>query len=1007
MGKRVNPRQQHYWYKALLLGLFFSAAFFIPFIVLGDGYFLYYGDFNVQQVPFYRLVHDAIRSGNWQWSTTTDLGTSLVGSYTFYLLGSPFFWLTLPFPSEFVPYLMGPLLILKFGTASLTGYIYISRYTRDKNNAVIGGLLYAFSGYSVYNVFFNHFHEAIVVFPLLLAAIDEYMDRRRRGVVALAVFAACFMNYYFFVGMVAFVIIYWFLKMYIGAWKINMRDFIPLAIEVVLGFAGTAVILVPTVLFVTQNPRVNDWPHGYGALLYNSEQRYLHILSSLFFPPDIPARPNFTPDSNSKWASIAAWLPLFGMTGVIAFLQSNSKNWLKKLLPFLLVCTMVPIMNSIFQMFVMSYYARWFYMLTLMMSLATVLAIENTRTKWKKAINLTTIITMSISVGIGLMPNDFEGEPESVFDTMGLEVYPDRFWIYTAFALLSIALTTLLIRALKRNKKTFYPKAVICVGLVASIYAGYVIGLGRSHSYDIHNFIIPYIINQEEEIHVDDDLQNVRSDFFDTMDNVGMFWQIPNIQAFHSIVPGSIYDFYPSVGVTRDVGSRPETQYYGLRSLLSVKYVFDYAYDDEEFQNDEAQTRMPGYKYIDRQNGFNIFENKNYIPYGFYFDSYITEDQYYDCTEENRHLLLLKAMVLSDEQIDKYGDLMTHIENTGRLAYDTIAFANDCKALNENTCSSFEYGNASFTAEITTPSDGDKLVFFSIPYENGWSATVNGEKVDIEKVDIGFMAVRVPGGRMSKIKFEYQTPGLFEGAIVSGVAFVLFIVYMIISAKKNKIRPLPKMKKQYKVAAFGAADELGERYKNLVAGRNAMSKKPTFRKEAAVDSSVDGVSGVLGEAETVGDTEKQGDSDKNILVMNETLGEVAEIEGDKAKNLASVPENAADSGESRDESKTVETVENEIHDVTETAENEVEKPIEDSENDSADSDENPGEISDSSAEAGSDDSDENNVRKNTVDKNNMVDGIIIGDISQKVTGATGKEIFKNINNGSHRRKHND
>ena len=31
------------------------------------------------------------------------------------------------------------------------------------------------------NVFFNHFHEAIVFFPLLLAALDEYMENRRRG----------------------------------------------------------------------------------------------------------------------------------------------------------------------------------------------------------------------------------------------------------------------------------------------------------------------------------------------------------------------------------------------------------------------------------------------------------------------------------------------------------------------------------------------------------------------------------------------------------------------------------------------------------------------------------------------------------------------------------------------------------------------------------------------------------------------------------------------------------
>ena len=82
----------------------------------------------MQQVPFYQMCHDAVRSGNLGWSWTTDLGANFIGSYTFYLLGSPFFWLTIPFPSQAVPYLMGPLLILKFACASATGAHYIRRY---------------------------------------------------------------------------------------------------------------------------------------------------------------------------------------------------------------------------------------------------------------------------------------------------------------------------------------------------------------------------------------------------------------------------------------------------------------------------------------------------------------------------------------------------------------------------------------------------------------------------------------------------------------------------------------------------------------------------------------------------------------------------------------------------------------------------------------------------------------------------------------------------------------
>ena len=154
-----------------------------------------------------------MRSGNLGWSHLTDLGANFIGSYSFYLLGSPFFWLTIPFPSEWVQYLMGPLLILKFACATLTGYVYIHRYTKNRDSALIAAVLYAFSGFSIYNIFFNHFHEAIVFFPLLLAALDEYMATRRRGLFALAVAACCVVNYYFFVGMVTFTVIYFFLRL--------------------------------------------------------------------------------------------------------------------------------------------------------------------------------------------------------------------------------------------------------------------------------------------------------------------------------------------------------------------------------------------------------------------------------------------------------------------------------------------------------------------------------------------------------------------------------------------------------------------------------------------------------------------------------------------------------------------------------------------------------------------------------------------------------------------------
>ena len=41
-------------------------------------------------------------------------------------------------------------------------------------------------------------------------------------------------------------------------------------------------------------------------------------------------------------------------------------------------------------------------------------------------------------------------------------------------------------------------------------------------------------------------------------------------------------EFYDSFGMTRDVASRPETNMYGIRSLFSCKYLFDYMGDDAD-----------------------------------------------------------------------------------------------------------------------------------------------------------------------------------------------------------------------------------------------------------------------------------------------------------------------------------------------------------------------------------------------------------------------------------------
>ena len=307
----------------LAVGFISAFAVMLPYMIYDSGYFLMYGDFNVQQYPFYMHAHDAIRQGAIGWDFKTDLGVNFIGSYSFYNLGSPFFLLTLLLPSGAVPYTIGPLLALKVGFAGMTGYAYIRRFTRYDEFAVLGGLMYAFSGFSVFNMFFNHFHEPMVFFPLMLIALEELMVNDRKGLFTAAVAVNAFLNYYFFVAEVVFIIIYFFVRVAMcSEWKVTPAKFGRIAFEAALGFGMAGAIVLPSVWEVARNPRAEAKLYGWNAVVYPNSQRYLNILEAFFFPPDLPARPNFTPDSNTKWGSLAAWLPLFGMTGVIAWLRA-------------------------------------------------------------------------------------------------------------------------------------------------------------------------------------------------------------------------------------------------------------------------------------------------------------------------------------------------------------------------------------------------------------------------------------------------------------------------------------------------------------------------------------------------------------------------------------------------------------------------------------------------------------------------------------------------------------
>ncbi len=770
----IKVKSNQSYIKVLFLSFIVTACAIIPILIINNGKFFVCGDYMTQQLPFMKECRRVILSGTPFWSANTFLGANFWGTYSFYVYGSPFFWPLLIVPEEYMSNAISVLFVLKHVVAALTAHLYLKRHIKNQNFAIIGALMYAFSGYTIDSSYYYHFLDVIAFFPLILYFTDRVLDNERKQLLSLVVFISAITNYYFIVATSFIFIFYLFFRVKYSNDKYTIKDGVRCIISYCLGGLASAVILIPSAMCLLETSKATDGIFLKLLAVLATFPEYFKFLEAFVLPSEgiMHSGVGFT---YLTYNSTAIFLPFFGAVFYFVALRRKEKTWDLKLLKFFTILTFIPFGNGLFSLFTNMLYTRWWYGFVLIMILVSLKVLQslennpNADTEIKKSAKTITIIAIVVTVipiivklacvyviG-GLLKDIIPGSIAGYLKSTGL-ILPINSTDVRYFVVL-IGLTVLSYLPLYltyRNKMIFTKKVIPIVAVICLItYGTY---LTNENITSIENSPNIFTENTQTSVKLDT-IYTSRVQNRKTLANYSMISNEPGISTFHSFKSHATTEFARIAGY--NIGTMPTTKMLystpAIQTVLSVETIVN-----------ADSSRIPA---------------PYYTPMGYVYEYYIDDNviAVNDKKENNRRIeLMTQACYLDKETSLKLKGIIKPLES------DKIDWKEACKQRKLTACTDFVMDTKGFTA--TANGGKERLIYFSVPHDNGWTAYINGQETEIYTINGGMMGIVAPKGN-SSIEFKFVPPGLKLGLIVSFVSIFIIICYAIIDFKKQKIKP--------------------------------------------------------------------------------------------------------------------------------------------------------------------------------------------------------------------------
>lgn len=744
--------------------------------VFGDKLFIFNDvglDTRNLYYPFFTALSKKLEQGDFSlWDFSYGMGTNMLTRQSDII--NVFTYLTCLLGTEHIDEMLIFVHILKITLTGYVCYFYLSNFKFETWIKVLVAYIFAFNGFTVLWGQHYFFASACLNVLLMLWSVESVL-KSKKGHVFL-VFTTCYVmitNYYlaymiflFVAGYTIFRIcaLYTFQDI-----KVISRKILSMFISVLIGCCLSAFIFVPSVYLLTSTSARLTTDTG----IYEKISDYLRMtydndtiigIVSRFFSNNLMGTGDFTGVRNyyemPQWF-FSCFNSFVGIIFASEVLLNKTESKKTKFLNLVAIFSVLYVMFFPFVPFVLNGFVTDFFRYTYLFMPILGLCYCSTFTKifYNKLTYPKTQICIAGAVTILLL---------------GVSLYrteqPNLIISLLSYGYLGLVLCMIVVMILAQRKHQLTLAKTWCVlisiGVLViniSVETWVTNNVRGIQTKQLQNGQLTEVGNDIQAAleQLEDDTTFFRTEktFSDIgMWNDSMLHGYNGISTYNSVINKNILEFSEHLCPQLIEDTRHGmcnfqhiVENNTVASLLGVKYILSY----------EQLTDMSEYEYMKTIGDIHIYRNTGTDGIGRFYGKAMDYEQFCVLNEQSKRLVVEDTVVIND-----------------------LHNKDDVHIIEEESRVTFQKPSNSGYIEGKADIRQNGWIFVAIPFEKGWNAYVDGDKVEILKANIGFMAIPVQKGQ-HKIILQYNTPYLREGIIISCLGIVSLLAWCWVLRKQG------------------------------------------------------------------------------------------------------------------------------------------------------------------------------------------------------------------------------